>query len=75
MHCGFCIYYSIPKQIEHGHRSSQLDLLTDYCDGSACQSHALFSVNISALQIHLYYDDLEICNPLASKRNKHKQGI
>ena len=50
-------YYSIPKWIEHGHRSSQQDLLTDYCDGSA---HALFSVNFSALQIHLYYDDLEI---------------
>ena len=60
---------------KHGHRSSQQDLLTDYCDGSAYQSHALFSVNFSALQIHLYYDDLEICNPLASKRNKHKQGI
>ena len=60
MHCG------LSKQIEHGHRSSQQDLLTDYCDGSAYQSHASFSVNFSALQIYLYYDDLELYNLLAS---------
>ena len=28
-----------------------------------------------ALQINLYYDELELCNPLGSRRKKHKIGI
>lgn len=31
--------------------------------------------NSSVLQIILYYDELELCNPLGSRRKKHKIGI
>ena len=29
----------------------------------------------SAFQVQLYYDEVEICNPLGSKAKKHKLGI
>ena len=45
--------------------------LSDYCDGSIFQEHSLFAVG---LQILLYYDELEICNPLGTKVKIHKLG-
>uniref|UniRef100_A0A1X7UZQ4 Uncharacterized protein n=1 Tax=Amphimedon queenslandica TaxID=400682 RepID=A0A1X7UZQ4_AMPQE len=39
-------------------------LLSDFCDGDLFACHPLFSLHSSALQIILYYDDMEICNPL-----------
>ena len=30
---------------------------------------------IPALQVILYYDDVEICNPLGSRTKKHKLGM
>lgn len=47
----------------------------DFCDGEVCQSHPLFSRDPSALQIILYYDEVECVNPLGSKTKKHKIGI
>ena len=49
-------------------------MLRDYCDGSTFRSHSLFSADPSAIQIVLYYDDLELCNPLGSRRKIHKIG-
>lgn len=46
----------------------------DYCDGEIFQNHPLFKEDPCALQICLYYDDLEICNALGSKTKKHKLG-
>jgi hypothetical protein len=34
----------------------------------------IFSKDHTALQIILYYDELEVCNPLGSRRKKHKLG-
>lgn len=34
-----------------------------------------FQYKKNGLQIFLYYDDLEICNPPGSKRSVHKIGI
>ena len=56
-----------------GHKSATH--LSDCCDGSKYKSHPLFYVIPQALQICLYYDELEVCNPLGSKRTKHKIGI
>ena len=56
-----------------GHKSHS-DILSDFCDGSRYQCHPLFSASQPTLQIHLYYDELEVCNPLGSKRSKHKIG-
>ena len=46
----------------------------DYCDGEQYKQHPLFKEDPCALQIRLYYDDLEICNALGSKVKKHKLG-
>ena len=58
-----------------GHRQQTGGILTDYCDGKQCQANALFSADQAALQLILYYDELELCNPLGSHRKKHKIGI
>lgn len=46
----------------------------DYCDGELFKQHPLFKDDPCALQIRLYYDDLEMCNALGSKNKKHKLG-
>ncbi len=49
-------------------------MIGDYCDGEACKTHPLFSVDFQALQILLFYDDLEVVNPLGSHTKVHKLG-
>ena len=49
-------------------------LLGDYCDGSIFKSHPLFSADSKALQIVLYYDDVEVVNPIGSRTKTHKLG-
>lgn len=49
-------------------------LLGDYCDGSDFQSHSLYSTQRNALQIMLYFDEVEVCNPLGTKVKRHKLG-
>ena len=48
--------------------------MDDYCDSPTFKSHPLFSKEPSALQIMMYYDDVEITNPLGSKTKTHKIG-
>ena len=57
-----------------GHQSDSDDIMLDFCDGNRYQSHPLFNETHPALQICLYFDELEVCNPLASKRSIHKIG-
>ena len=57
----------------NGHANTD-GYLEDYCDGDKFKSHPLFSFDLRALQIFFYYDDVEIVNPLGSKRSKHKVG-
>lgn len=57
------------------HRHPVENFLGDYCDGKRYREHALFSTDHTALQLMLYYDELEICNPLGFRRQKHKLGI
>lgn len=49
--------------------------LRDFCDGELFRNNQLFREDPSALQIQLYYDELELCNPLGSKAKKHKLGM
>lgn len=44
----------------------------NFCDGSQFLSHPLFKTFPQALQIQLYFDDLETTNPLGSKTKIHK---
>jgi len=52
--------------------SNEPGWLTDYSDGEAFKKHPLFMSDPTALRIFLYYDDLEVCNPLGSKAKTHK---
>lgn len=56
-----------------GHSSN--GLMSDYYDGSSFAQHPLFSVEPKSLQVLLYYDDVEICNPLGTKVKRHKLGM
>ena len=52
-------------------------LMGDYCDGEAYADHPLFSETshfTHKLQILLFFDDLEVVNPLGSHTKKHKIG-
>lgn len=52
----------------------QVQWLRDYCDGSFCKNHPLFSDDDTALQIVAYFDELEVTNPIGSYVNIHKLG-
>lgn len=45
---------------------------TDFKDGLIFKKHPLFSTNTSSLQIFLYCDEFEVCNPLGVNRKVHK---
>ena len=60
-------------QLETGHRS-QRGYYEDFCDGEVFQAHPLYSLDCDGVQLFLYLDEVEICNPLGSKRKKHKLG-
>ena len=55
--------------------SSDEGIYHDFCDGSSVRSHPLFSKNPETIILAFYYDELEVANPLGSKRGKHKLGL
>lgn len=54
--------------------SQSCNKLGDYCDGNNYKFSKLFEEHFCALQIQLFYDELEVCNPLGSKAKMHKLG-
>ena len=70
------VYYylfAIEFQVLNLHKLED-ERIGDYCDGQQFKEHALFMEDPCALQIRIYYDDVEICNALGSKTKKHKLG-
>ena len=65
---------SIYDQIVSVRNASPSELLSDFCDGSLFKTHPIFSTNPHALQIILYYDELEIANPIGCFVKQHKIG-
>ena len=61
-------------QVIHGHER-QDGIIEDYCDLPAAKSHPLFGQDVTSLQILLYFDEVELCNPLGSSRKIHKIGL
>ena len=49
--------------------------MADYCDGQQYKDHPLFQTDQYALQLFLYYDDIEAVNPLGSSATIHKLGL
>lgn len=68
------IHNGINLQVKVSHQRRD-DYLEDFCDASKAIHHSLFADNGMALQLILYFDELEICNPLGSARKKHKLGM
>ncbi|XP_028418396.1 uncharacterized protein LOC114543726 [Dendronephthya gigantea] len=64
---------AVVEEINHPHNRDD-GLMADYCDGEEYQAHPLFSQNRHTLQIFLFFDELEVCNPLGSRANTHKIG-
>ena len=60
-------------QVERGHSVTRQDVLRDFCDGEVYRQHPLFTLHFDALQVLFYYDEVEVFNPLGSKK-KHKIG-
>ena len=57
-----------------GHRQSD-GLMSDYYGGNDFQTHHLFSTQPCSIQLMMYYNKLEVCNPLESKSKIHKIGM
>lgn len=51
---------------------SEDDLLSSFVDASYFKEHSVFSKDPNAIRLHFYADEFEVCNPLGSKRGKHK---
>ncbi|KAJ8310002.1 hypothetical protein KUTeg_011867 [Tegillarca granosa] len=54
---------------------SPLGFMCDLVNGTIFKHHDLFVEKNNALRIVLYYDDLEICNPLSKQAGTHKIGV
>ena len=68
----FCVTVNcrLTFQIKNGHTSTT-SILQDFCDGDAFRSSDLYSMHTKGL---LYFDEVEVCNPLGSKAIIHKLG-
>lgn len=54
------------SEVENGHVSND-DIMRDFCDSQGYQGHPLFGRLKSALQINLFFDEVDVVNPLGSK--------
>lgn len=63
-------------QIIKSHSRSD-NIIGDYCDAELYKSISLFNDDSieHPLQIIMYYDDVEICNPLGGQAGVHKLGM
>ena len=62
---------SILTMVLNGLDTSQNEnVLSDFCDGRIFQNHELFSNDPAALQILLYFDNINLSNPLTNKVHK-----
>lgn len=64
---------AVYKEITTCHESTDC-FMRDFCDGEFFKQHPIFSNHQNALQIILYYDDIEVANPLGSRAGNHKLG-
>lgn len=65
---------AVKREVANSHYSSD-GYIQDFCDGSYIKNHVTFQTHPQALQIIIYYVDIEVGNPLGSKSGIHKLGI
>lgn len=67
---------SVMDQVEQSQYRVRTDgIMEDICDGMLIIEHPLFSSDPLALQLIMFYDELEVCNPLGTHVKKHKLAI
>ena len=64
---------SVRQEILHSHHSTD-GVLRDFCDANFFKAHPVFKAHPNALQFILFYDDIEVANPLGAKAGIHKLG-
>lgn len=65
----------ILRCVDNPRPPQEVGLLQDYQDGEFVRTHPIFGQDPKSLKILLYYDDVEIVNPLGSKVKKHKLAM
>ena len=69
----YCSHEDIFDEIQaNRHMERDPDYLSNFSDGTYFMEHPFFKVNPNALRLHFYEDEFEVCNPIGSKRTKHK---
>ena len=48
--------------------------LGDMCDSLLFKAHPIYSTDPLALQLIIYFDEVEVCNPLGHAHGVHKLG-
>ena len=61
------------NQVFNSHCSCD-ERLGDYCDGEQYKLSELFCEDPCALQLNIYYDEVDVCNEIGSKSTVHKLG-
>lgn len=64
---------AVRQELSYTHESSD-DIMRDFCDGVFYKQHPVFSYHRFALQFIIYYDDIEVANPLGSRAGNQKLG-
>ena len=62
----------IVQMIEEGPQTCKDGFFGDFIDGDIFKMHPLFVKDPKALQIILFSDEVELCNPLSSRAGKNK---
>lgn len=61
----------VRTEVLNTHQYCQNGVLQNFCDGTLYQNNAIFQMK-SSLQIQLFFDDFEVCNPIGSYSKKQK---
>ena len=64
---------SVRQEVCCSHHSTD-GVLRDFCDANFIKAHPVFTTHPDALQFILFYDDIEVANPLGAKAGLHKLG-
>ena len=63
------------RQAINNEQPSGDGILGSFIDGQYFKDHIFFKKYNNAIRIKLYYDEIEVVNPLGSKTGVHKQGV
>ena len=61
-------------QVFKEHPINHTEFLFDFCDGRLYKEHPVFQHDKNALQLVIYFDEVEVANPLGSYHGIHKLG-